>query len=176
MTRYPQAPELETERLILRPHTVHDFEPCFKMWSDPIVTRYIGGKPSSKQETWFRVMRYLGHWSLLGFGYWAVHEKQSGQFIGELGFADFKREISPSLQGVPELGWALLPGFHGKGYATEALKKVIQWTDEKYQWEKTVCIISPENKVSIRVAEKCGFVKKQETKLQDQLIFIFERT
>ncbi len=170
-----QAPTLETERLVLRAHTLQDFELCFKMWADPVVAKYIGGKPSTEQETWYRLMRYLGHWSLLGFGYWAVQEKQSGEFIGEVGFADFKRQMTPSIQGIPELGWALRSEFHTKGYATEALKKIMSWSDQTYQWRKTVCIITPENKVSVRVAEKCGYTLKTEAKMNESPILLFER-
>lgn len=175
MKTHIQAPTLETDRLILRAHTRTDFEPCFKMWSDPRVTEYIGGKPSTEQETWFRLMRYLGHWPLLGFGFWAAEEKQSGQFIGEMGFADFKREMTPSIQGVPELGWALRSEFHGKGYATEALKKIITWSQQQYSWKKTVCIINPENKISIRVADKCGYTLMCQAEMGGKPILLFER-
>jgi RimJ/RimL family protein N-acetyltransferase len=61
----------------------------------------------------------------LSYGYWAVEEKTSGRYVGELGFADFKRDIVPSIEGMPELGWALVPQFHGKGYATEALRAAV---------------------------------------------------
>ncbi len=67
------------------------------MWADPEVTRYIGGKPLTEEESWARLLRYVGHWSLLGFGYWVVEEKTTGNFIGEVGFADYKRDL-PSLR------------------------------------------------------------------------------
>ena len=51
-------------------------------------------------------MRYSGHWAILGFGYWVVRDTQSGRFLGEVGFADYHREIEPSLHGTPEIGWA----------------------------------------------------------------------
>ena len=63
----------------------------------------------------------------MGFGHWAVEEKASGDFIGDLGFADFKRDIQPSIQGLPELGWVLASRAHGKGYATEAVRAAIAW-------------------------------------------------
>ena len=78
------------------------------------------------------MLSYLGHWSLMSFGYWALEEKETGRFIGELGFADFKRDIEPSLKGIPELGWALASPAHGKGYATEALRVVGAWGDARF--------------------------------------------
>src|SRR5258708_19773253 len=91
------------------------------MWADPSVTRFIGGKMFTPEEVWARLLRYAGLWSLLGFGYWAIEERTTGDFVGELGFADFKHDIVPSLDDRPELGWALASRVHGKGYATEAV-------------------------------------------------------
>jgi RimJ/RimL family protein N-acetyltransferase len=59
-----------------------------------------------------RLLRYVGHWAVLGFGYWVVEEKASGEFVGETGFADYRREMKPSLDGAPEIGWVLTPRFH----------------------------------------------------------------
>ena len=92
-----EVPILETERLRLRGHRRDDFAASAAMWADPIVTRYIGGKPLSPEEAWGKMLRYAGLWSLLGYGYWAVEERASGEFAGELGFADLKRDIEPSL-------------------------------------------------------------------------------
>ena len=103
----------------------------------PIVVRYIGGKPLTAEETWAKVLRYAGLWSLLGFGYWALEEKATARFIGELGFADFRRNIQPSLDGVPELGWALVSRAHGKGYATEAVRAAIAWGDESLRRDES---------------------------------------
>jgi RimJ/RimL family protein N-acetyltransferase len=86
------------------------------MWADPIVTRYFGGKVLTEEEAWTKFLRYAGHWSLLGFGYWAVEEKATGNFIGEVGFCDYKRDIESLLKNVPEIGWVLASGAHGKGY------------------------------------------------------------
>jgi RimJ/RimL family protein N-acetyltransferase len=97
------------------------------MWADPIVTRYIGGKPLNAEESWARLLRYAGHWALLGFGYWVVEEKETGSFAGEIGFADYKRNMEPSLDGTPEIGWVIASEFHGKGYATEAVRAAVIW-------------------------------------------------
>ena len=151
------APTIETARLRLRAHRLDDLEPALAMWSDPVVTRYVGGKPSTEQQTWSRMLGYAGHWALLGFGYWALEEKSSGEYIGELGFANFKRDIADSMRDVPELGWALAARVHGRGYATEAVRAAVAWGDARFGAARTVCLIDPENLASIRVAEKCGY-------------------
>jgi RimJ/RimL family protein N-acetyltransferase len=103
------------------------------------------------------MLAYRGHWVLLAFGYWAVEEKGTGRFIGEMGFAEFKRDIQPSIEGTPELGWALIAEAHGKGYATEGLRAVVDWGDSHFGLARTVCIIHQENRPSLRVADKLGY-------------------
>ncbi len=169
-------PIIDTPRLTLRSHRLEDFAACCAMWADPNVTRYISGKPSTPQQTWARLLNYAGHWALMGFGYWAVEEKSSGKFIGELGFADFKREMTPSISDFPELGWAFASEFHGKGYASEALQYVTAWADTHLSGKKVVCIINPENRKSITIAERLGFKLLTRTAYNDQPINLFSRS
>jgi len=170
-----EVPTLETERLRLRGHRPDDFANCLAMWTDPLVTRFIGGKPFTQEEVWTRLLRYVGHWAWLGYGYWAVEDKTSGEFIGELGFADFKRDIQPSLEDMPELGWALVSQAHGKGYATEAVRAAISWGDEHFGERRTACIIHPENLASIHVADKCGYREFERTTYKGHTAILFER-
>ena len=74
-----------------------------------------------------------------------------------MGFGYFKRDLDASVDTVPELGWALVPGAHGKGYATEALRVALAWGDAHFESDRTVCIIDPGNDASARVADKLGF-------------------
>jgi RimJ/RimL family protein N-acetyltransferase len=151
------APVIDTQRLLLRPHRSDDLADCVALWSDPDVVRYTIGEPSLPQRTWIRMLAYRGHWALLGYGYWAAEEKASGHYVGELGFADFKRDMVPSIEGIPELGWALRPQFHGNGYATEALCAAVAWGDHHFERRRTVCIIHRDNHRSFRVAAKLGY-------------------
>jgi RimJ/RimL family protein N-acetyltransferase len=165
---------IETPRLLLRRHTVADFPSCAALWSDAAVTRYIGGRPFTQEEIWARLLRYIGHWEALGYGFWAVEEKATGSFAGELGFADFHREIDPPITD-PEAGWAFLPAFHGRGFATEALRAALAWADQHLPASRTVCLIHPENAPSFRVADKCGFREFQRTKYKDHPTILLQR-
>jgi RimJ/RimL family protein N-acetyltransferase len=168
-------PILETPRLTLRPHRREDLGPSAAMWADPRITRYIGGKPFSRQDCWFKILRYLGHWALMGYGYWAVEEKASARFVGELGFADFQRPLDPPPDGIPEIGWALVPDAHGQGYATEALRCILSWGDAHLAAPRTFCLISPANLPSLRLAEKLGYRKIREITLAGDAVSLFDR-
>ncbi|HEY1613409.1 MAG TPA: GNAT family N-acetyltransferase [Rhizomicrobium sp.] len=169
------ANALETDRLALRRHRRSDFGDCQAMWSDSDVMRYLGGRPFTREECWARLLRYAGHWDLLGFGFWAVIEKASGRFAGEIGFANFERDIEPSFDGAPEIGWVFMPWAQGRGYATEAARAVTAWGDAKFGSSRTVCIISPDNVPSLRVAEKSGYRQWGETDYKDSPVVMFER-
>jgi RimJ/RimL family protein N-acetyltransferase len=149
-------PVLETERLRLRGHELADFENSAAMWADARVTRYIGGKPSAREESWRRFMTFPGHWKLMGFGYWLIEERASGAYVGDGGFGNFKRGFPPPFD-APEQGWALTPSMQGKGYATEAAAAMLAWAERHFHRRDFVCMIAPENMASHRVAEKLGY-------------------
>jgi RimJ/RimL family protein N-acetyltransferase len=151
------VPVIETQRLILRGHRLEDFDALAAMWADPHVARFIGGKPATQEESWARLLRYAGHWRLLGFGYWAVELKAGVRFIGDVGFANWHRQITPSLDGMPEVGWAFASTTHGRGIATEAVQAALAWADSHFDGQTTTCIIGVDNVASIRVAEKTGY-------------------
>ncbi len=166
---------LTTDRLIMRPHTRDDFLDSYAMWSDPEVIRYIGGKPFTREEVWARLLRYAGHWAMLGYGYWVVREKDGGRFLGEVGFADYHREIEPSLMDTPEVGWALDPAVHNRGYATEAVRAALAWADAHWPDGETACIIAPENRPSLNVARKCGYREQLRTTYKGQPTIVLRR-
>ncbi len=168
-------PTLETERLLLTGHALSDFDESAAMWGDPAVTRFIGGKPFTQSESWFRLLRYVGHWSLLGFGYWVVREKATLRFVGEVGFANFRREIEPSFGDTPEAGWAIAPWAHGRGFATESVRAAVAWGDERFGASRTVCMIDPANAASLRIAEKFGYAETTRTLFHGAPIILFER-
>jgi RimJ/RimL family protein N-acetyltransferase len=167
-------PSIDTERLLLRGLRMEDFANSAAMWSDPKVTQHILERPLTEEESWARFLRYAGHWAMLGFGYWMIVEKQTGKFVGEAGFADYKRQIEPSLKGVPESGWVLASHAHGKGLATEAVQAITSWGDTHFE-TPTACIIAPENAASIRVAAKCGYRKVQNTTYHGHATVMFKR-
>jgi RimJ/RimL family protein N-acetyltransferase len=120
-------------------------------------------------------MRYAGHWALMGFGYWVAEDKATRAFLGEGGFAEFKRDVRPSIEGMPEIGWALVPSAHGKGLATEAVRALCAWADQHLGATRTVCMIDPENIASAWVAKKCGYQEFHRATYKDHPTMLYRR-
>ena len=163
-------PVLETARLRLRPHARADFEALAALWADPIVTRFIGGKPLSREESWTRLLRYTGLWPLLGFGYWLVEDRETRDYLGDVGFADFQRQIDPAPPALPEIGWVLSPAAHGRGIATEAAGAALAWLARD-----CFCIIDPANAPSLRVAARLGFESRGLARYRDAGVTVLVR-
>jgi RimJ/RimL family protein N-acetyltransferase len=151
-----------------------DFAHTRALWADASVMQHMGGKPLTFEECWARFLRYVGHWSLLGFGYWLVEERETAEFVGEVGFGDFKRDMQPALGPIPELGWVLAPAKQGEGYATEAALAALGWGRRHFESNDFACLIHPDHRASIRVARKCGFEEWQLGLYKNRPAIIFK--
>ncbi len=169
------SPVIETARLLLRPPVIGDFDDLFRLWTTPEVFRFISGKPSTREESWGRLLRYIGHWTAFGFGFFGAVEKASGRYVGECGLMDFQREISPLLDDSAEAGWVFSPQASGRGLATEAMSAIVNWYGERPDAKPLACIIAPENTASIGVAKKLGFVLESEARYRGETTLLFRR-
>jgi len=150
-------PTIVTDRLLLRPHRPEDFEACCALTSDPEAVRMIYQKPMGREETWHRLLRFAGHWALLGYGLLLVEKRADGRVIGEVGLADFHRGLGEDFDLWPEFAWMVSSEARGRGYATEAARAMLGWAEDSLAPAQTVCMIDPVNAPSLRVAEKLGF-------------------
>ncbi|HEY5925125.1 MAG TPA: GNAT family N-acetyltransferase [Kofleriaceae bacterium] len=166
-------PTLETQRLILSAPTLTDAPAIAAMWSDAEVVRHIGNVPFSAEDSWARLLKYVGHWQLLGYGTWIVRDK-AGEFVGEVGLFDLHRAIEPAIEG-PEAGWVLARSAHRKGYATEAVQAALAWGEQQLGARTFTCIIDNDNTASLRVAEKCGFREHARTTYKQTPVIMLRR-
>lgn len=128
-----------------------DLDAYAEMVGDPEVMRYVGdGQPGTRADAWRHMAMLLGHWSLRGYGIWAVTERGRDRVVGRLGF--FNPEGWPGF----ELGWMLAREAWGKGYATEGARAALDWAFGELGRDSVISIIHPENGGSIRVAERIG--------------------
>ncbi len=92
----------------------------------------------------------IGHWQVWGTGTWVVEHKETGAFIGFVGFSE--PEGWPGL----ELAWTLARRYWGHGYATEAAREALAYAFTLLKRERVISLIHPENRASIRVAKRIG--------------------
>ena len=159
MTSPSPLPRLTTDRLVLRAPRPDDFEPYFKMWSDPLVVGPIGLNPLPREASWNRFLRDLGHWWIMGYGYWTIEDAHSNDYLGLIGFAHLSRHLDPPLGETPEMGWVLTSDSHGRGYGSEALRAALEWGGFHFGPVKVACLIDEQNQVSLALAEKFGFTQ-----------------
>ena len=151
------VPVLETERLILRGHRLEDFPAHAAMWCDARTLRHIGGRSRNEEQLWLRFLRNEGQWQLTGTGMWAVEDNTSGAYAGMVGFIYAKRMMDIPYRDAPEMGWAIAPDFHGKGFAREAVGKCLDWGVAHLKADAIWCMIKPGNLASQKVAAGAGF-------------------
>ena len=168
------APRLETERLTLRGFTAADLDAHAAMLADDEVMRFIGGTGLSREEAWRKLAAGVGLWVLQGHGLWAVERTADGVLIGHVGLFDFHREMTPSIEGEPEMGWVFVRDAHGQGYAREACEAALAWADAELG-VAIPAIIALENGASIRLAERLGFVRVGDAEYKGELFALFRR-
>ncbi|MEM8813717.1 MAG: GNAT family N-acetyltransferase [Pseudomonadota bacterium] len=141
-------PVVLTDRLVMRAPQQSDFEAYARFFADP-QSEPIGG-PVPKDVAWRKLATVAGHWMLRGYGMWALEEKSTGDFAGLCGpwFPDGWTE--------PEIGWSLMLGKTGKGYATEAALAARDFAYSVLGWHTAISLIAPDNHASKRVAERLG--------------------
>jgi len=169
------APVIETARLTLRGMRASDLPAQAAMMGDPVTARFLGGTPFSREETWRKMLTGPGMWDWMGYGYWSVERRADSAVIGQIGFADFKRDIVPSVENIPEMGWAFAREAGGQGYASEAAQGALEWADRALDAAEIVAIIDAENVRSIRIAEKSGFTVREEALYRGAPILLFRR-
>jgi RimJ/RimL family protein N-acetyltransferase len=143
------GPQLETQRLLLRPTANEDFERWAELMLDPVATRFIGGV-QPRAMAWRSMMSMAGAWALTGVAMFSVVEKSSGKWVGRLG--PWKPEGWPGT----EVGWSLHRSAWGRGYATEGARAAIDYAFEVLGWSEVIHCIDPLNTPSQRVAERLG--------------------
>lgn len=149
-------PTLTTNRLIIRPIALGDWEDYAAAWADPELTRFIGGQPRDRTTSWGKFLQGAGLWPVLGYGYWTFADRATGRFLGNGGLSQFERGVA-ALVGHVEAGWAFVPAAWGRGLATEAMAAILAWADAALPAGEIRAIIDHGNTASIRVAHKLGF-------------------
>ena len=162
------VPALETERLLLRPFRDDDLDAYAAMCADPEVMRYIGARSVlSREDAWRQMAMFMGHWQLRGFGVWAVEEKASGALVGRVGL------YFPEGWPDRELAWTLARLHWGRGFALEAARAALAHAFDTLAWHRVISLIDPDNRRSIRLAERLGERREGEVTLRGYRLWLY---
>jgi RimJ/RimL family protein N-acetyltransferase len=168
-------PVLETARLLLREPRLADFPDHAALWSHPRTTRDFDGYVYEEEMCWLRFQRALGQWHMFGWGPWSLQEKDSGRYIGSVGFFHGKRAVAVPYRDAPEAGWVIVPDRHGQGLAREALTAAIAWADANIAEPQSWCMINPCNAASKKIATLFGFHRALDAQYKGKPVETFLR-
>ncbi|HTE26473.1 GNAT family N-acetyltransferase [Flavitalea sp.] len=158
---------LQTERLNLRMFLEKDWRDMHEYYSDMECMRFTSGRTFDENESWQKVAALSGHWNLRGYGSYALEEKATGKVIDVAGL-DFPLEWPE-----PEIQWGLAKAFWGKGYASEAVKKIKIMTSEVIPDMSLISLIFKNNSNSINLAKAVGAKFEKEYQFRNEPCLIF---
>ncbi|MEQ6204294.1 GNAT family N-acetyltransferase [Sulfitobacter sp. HNIBRBA2951] len=167
-------PTINTPRLTLRGMRTEDFTRFADIWAKPEVVSHIGGKPWPKARSWDAFLRNAGHWQIAGFGQWAVQIHGHPDMAGQTGFFFGSRDLGDDFDPFPEAGWVLDPAFQGRGFGTDAVKAAHDWFDRVVAG-RTVCMVSPENAGSLRIAQTLGYEPLRYARIEGEDVMLMTR-
>jgi RimJ/RimL family protein N-acetyltransferase len=165
---------IRTKRLVLRPFVREDVDALGEVLSDPEVMRYVGkgearGRTRDESERTLRTI--LEEYERWGQGLLAstTPDENGGRPIGWCGL------IRWNLDGVEEVEVAYLLGrpYWGKGYATEAATAVRDHGLAVVGRRRLVSLIYPDNRASVRVAEKTGMAYERDAEFFEQRLLLY---
>jgi len=153
--------ELNTERLLVRGFDTNDAEFILELLNQPSFIQFIGDKGVRSVDdarnyiTTGPIESYQRH----GFGLYLVELKDRKVPIGMCGV--LKRESLPD----PDLGFAFLPEYWGKGYAFEAASAALDQARDFFKLARILAITNPDNDASIKLLATLGFQFERVMKL-----------
>ncbi|BAO55183.1 GNAT family N-acetyltransferase [Nonlabens marinus] len=147
---------LETERLLLRPYSIQNAAALYQLNNDTEVMKYtgdVGYASIADAEKYIKdyLLNPLGQLLKYNMGRLAVLDKDTGEFLG---FCGIKTHETSQ---ITDIGYRFMREHWGKGYATEASEKVLEFGFEHHQKEQIIAHVHEHNYGSQRVAEKLGF-------------------
>ena len=153
----------DTPRLKLRRLTLDDAALMLSVWNDPAFMRFVGDRGirtldearTAMTEGAFRL------YSDYGYGPYGVIRKEDNRPIGICGL--FRRDGLEE----PDIGFAILPEYCGRGYACEAANAVIAYAKEDLGIPCLTAIVAPENEASVGLIRKLGLKFQRMHRMAD---------
>lgn len=154
--KFQPFPNYESERLLFRQLTEADTSEVFKIRSNPERMKYIPRPILETEEQALEMITMMNQKVAENTDInWAVCEKETGKFIGFMGFYRTQPENYRT-----EIGYMISPEFEGKGYVTESVRAMLNYAFNEVGFHSVCAVIDPKNIGSGKVLEKNGFRKE----------------
>jgi ribosomal-protein-alanine N-acetyltransferase len=161
---FPTYPILETERLILRQQTVADKHEVLRIRADEKLNKYLDRpKANTLEDAVKHIERVTGLFATKEWIGWAITLKSDPKMIGGIGLWKFSQEESSG-----DVGYELLPEYHGRGIMKEALKKIIEFGTETMKLKRMSACLIPENEASAGLLKSFGFQLNPDFKDEEE--------
>lgn len=161
---------LTSARLRLEPVCLDHYAGLRLLNADPQVVRFIGGKPETPEDTLAMIERVQGRWHRFGYSWWSFIEQASGELVG----AGCIQHLGHDPANDHEIGWRLRPDRWGRGYATEAARRMAAFAFDDLQAPRLAAICDPANIDSARVMQRLGMQYRGEETWNAQVISVYE--
>lgn len=161
---------LESSRLLLRVPCEEDADFMLEMFSDPNVNRFLlSSRPYTREIILEGIARSQACHAANNFSRWILQLKSNGELVGHAGLQIKEIESVPEL----ELGYILRLSAWGNGYAFEAASAALDYAFGKLGRDRVVAITHPENRASIRVAERIGMANERKILWEGKAAYLF---
>lgn len=151
--------EARSAHLELRRWRLSDLDALAALTADPLVMKGVGtGATMDRAKTLRWIENHLHSYERFGYGCWAVVERASGDVIGWGGLSHSPNTPEPPLV---EILFALSPDVWGRGLGSELVGEIVAAAWRRPQLEEIVATLDPDNKASVKVLEKNGFIHVQ---------------
>ncbi|WP_131781423.1 GNAT family N-acetyltransferase [Legionella gresilensis] len=140
---------IETARTILRLIKAEDLEKLAELNLDPEVRKFFPNGIQTKEQTAKRINEFISYYKNYRLPCFVILDKKSGEFLGRCGFG-------PIATGEIEVGYLIVRKFWSKGYASEVLNALLDWSKDNINADYIIAFAPLEHKASHRVMEKCN--------------------
>lgn len=161
---------IRTPRLVLRAYLASDVDASLAYYSDPTVVRYVPWRPWTRAQTEERVAARMHRTRLAAPGsVVSLAVQHEGRLIGDVALWPADETMSRG-----EMGWALHPSVHGRGFGLEAVRAVVDLAFHTFGMHRVVARVDPRNSASVRLCERVGMTReahlRQDSWIKDEWV------
>lgn len=160
---------LETEHLLVRELTLGDLPDLYTLYDGEGMTDYIEPLFPYEEELEYEKNYIQYIYGFYGYGMWLVFDKNTGALVGRAGVES--KEEWP--EDTVEMGYIIGKDYQRRGYATEVCRAIVDYSASVLEKKRVLCRVSSRNTASVRLMERLGFQKQQNTGQNDEDVWSY---